>query len=355
MIIYNANINGEIKSLEINDGKIVNISENRTDGDINANFNRVIPGLIDVHIHGCLGFDTMDRNLAPLSRALAEHGTTSYLPTTMTSSYEDLLAVSMCDTDCDGAEALGFHFEGPYLSKAKKGAMNEAFIKNPDIEEFKTFKNVKMITVAPETEGATEFIKEVTPECIVSIGHTVCDYDTAQTAINAGANCLTHTYNAMPQLGHRCPGPIGAGIKNGIYAQLIGDGFHVDPAVVYATYKMFGPERVVLISDTIRPAGMPDGEYESGGLKVILKNSEARLESGTIAGGFTFLFDILKKVVSFGIPFEDALRSATQTPAEMLGIKKGQIKRGYDADLLIIDDDINLKSVIIGGRLYREF
>ncbi|MBR4072702.1 MAG: N-acetylglucosamine-6-phosphate deacetylase [Clostridia bacterium] len=353
MIIYNAKIDNEIKSIHIENGIITKISDNISTGDIDAKFNQVIPGLIDVHIHGCLGYDTMDGKLAPICKALAEHGTTSFLPTTMTSSYEDLYTVSQSNTDCEGANILGYHFEGPYLSKAKKGAMNELYIKNPDIEEFKTFKNVKMVTVAPETEDAMEFIKAVTPDCIVSIGHTVCDYDIAVKAIENGANCLTHTYNAMPQLLHREPGPIGAGIHKGIYAQLIGDGFHVSPAMVYATYKMFGADRVVLISDTIRPAGMPDGEYESGGLKVILKNGEARLESGTIAGGFTFLFDILKRVVSYGVPFEDALRSATQTPAKMLGINKGKIKAGFDADLLIIDDEINLLNVIIGGKVYK--
>jgi len=353
MIIYNAKIGNEIKSIEIIDGTISKIGENVSNGDFDAGFNRIIPGLIDVHIHGCLGYDTMDCNLEPIAKALAERGTTSFLPTTTTDSYEKQYAVSQSNTDCDGAEILGFHFEGPYLSKEKKGAMNELYIKNPDIDEFKSYKNIKMVTVAPETEGAMEFIKAITPDCIVSIGHTVCDYDIAVKAIENGANCLTHTYNAMPQLLHRDAGPIGAAIQKGIYAQLIGDGFHVSPAVVYATYKMFGPERVVLISDTIRPADMPDGEYESGGLKVILKNSEARLENGTIAGGFTFLFDILKKVVSFGVPFEDALRSATQTPAEMLGIKKGKIEVGYDADLLIIDEDINLKNVFVGGKLYK--
>jgi len=353
MIIYNAKIDNEIKSIEIKDGKIIKIAENTCCGDFDAKYNRIIPGLIDVHIHGCLGVDAMDGDLTIISKALAERGTTSYLATTMTASYEDTLNATNTNTEIEGADIIGFHLEGPYLSKAKKGAMNEKYIKNPDINEFKNFKKVKMITVAPETEGAEEFIKEAVKTSVVSIGHTTCNYDTAIRAIEWGANCLTHTYNAMPQLLHREPGPIGAAVHKNIYAQLIGDGFHVSPAVVYATYKMFGSEKVVLISDTIRPAGMPDGEYNSGGLTVTLKNSEARLSDGTIAGGFTFLFDILKKVVSYGVPFEDALRSATQTPAEMLGIKKGKIESGYDADLLIIDENINLLNVFVGGKQYK--
>lgn len=353
MIIYNAKIQEELKSIVIKDGKIEKICDNLGNGDIDAEFNRVIPGLIDVHIHGCFGKDTMDGDFKEISMALAERGTTSYLATTMTDSYENMLLVSKSNTDCSGAEILGFHFEGPYLSVHHKGAMNEKYIKNPSLDEFRTFKNVKMITVAPEIDGAIDFIKEVSSECVVSLGHTVCDYNTAISAIEAGAICLTHTFNAMSPLLHRNPGPIGAAFEKHIYAQLIGDGFHVQKPLVLAMYKLFGADRIVLISDTIRSAGMPDGEYESGGQKVILKDGIAKLESGTIAGAFMFLFDAFKNVVSMGVPFEDALRSATQTPAEMLGVKKGKIEVGYDADLLIIDKDINLKKVIIGGKIYK--
>lgn len=353
MIIFNAKIGEEIKSIKIKDGKIEDICENTKCGDIDANFNRVIPGLIDVHIHGCFGRDIMDGNFEEISKALAERGTTSYLATTMTDSYENMLSVSQNNTDCNGAEILGFHFEGPYLSPKHKGAMNEKYIKNPSLDEFRTFKNVKMITVAPETYGALEFIREASKECIVSLGHTVCDYETAISAIDAGACCLTHTFNAMSPLLHRNPGPIGAAFERNIYAQLIGDGFHVQKPLVLAIYKLFGAEKTVLISDTIRSAGMPDGEFISGGQKVILKDGIAKLEDGTIAGAFMFLFDALKNVVSMGVPFEDALRSATQTPAEMLGIKKGKIEKGYDADLLFIDEDINLKKVIIGGKVFK--
>lgn len=210
-----------------------------------------------------------------------------------------------------------------------------------------------MVTVAPELEGSTEFIKAVSKECVVSLGHTDCDYDTALQAVENGARCLTHTYNAMPPFSHRSPGPIGAAFEKNIYAQLICDGFHVAKPVVSATYKMFGPDRTVLISDSIRCAGLPDGEYESGGLKVVLKNGEARLEDGTIAGSCATLWDCVKKAAEFGIPFEDAVRMASETPAEMLGIKKGKILPGYDADLLIIDADNEIETVIIGGEIFE--
>ena len=178
MIIYNAEVNGELKTVVTDGGKIISVEENRQSGDINAEGCRLIPGLIDVHTHGCIGMDTMDANFEPMCRFYAEHGTTSFLPTTMTMGYDSLLKVVNAKTDFKGADILGFHFEGPYISEKHKGAQNEKYIKNPSVTEFAQFKNVKMITVAPEKPGSMEFIKAVTPDCIVSIGHTDCDFDT---------------------------------------------------------------------------------------------------------------------------------------------------------------------------------
>lgn len=355
MIIYNARLKNKLVSVEICGKTIKSISENTENGDFDAKGLRIIPGLVDVHTHGCVGMDTMDADFEKMCLFYAEHGTTSFLPTTMTMGYDSLIKVTQAKTDFCGANILGFHFEGPYISKKHKGAQNEKFIKDPSAEDFRQFKNVKMITIAPELNGSTEFIKAVTPDCIVSIGHTDCDYDTAIEAIENGANCLTHTYNAMPPFHHRNPGPIGAAFEKHIYAQLICDGFHISKPVVAATFKMFGPERVTLISDSIRPAGLPDGEYESGGLKVFLKNGVARLADGTIAGSTATLLDCVKKAVEFGIPFDDAVQSASTTPSELLRINKGKIAVGYDADLLLVDDNINLKTVIIGGRVFKMF
>ena len=354
MIIYNADINGELKSVLTENGKIVSVGENRRGGDIDACGNRLIPGFIDVHTHGCIGMDTMDADFEPMCRFYAKHGTTSFLPTTMTMGYDDLLKVTNARTDFEGAEILGFHLEGPYISEKHKGAQNEKYIRDPDIKGFSRFKNVKMITIAPERQGSMEFIKAVTPECIVSIGHTDCDYTTAEEAIKNGASCLTHMYNAMPPFHHRNPGPIGAGFINRIYTQIICDGFHISRPCVLAAYKMFGADRMVLISDSIRSAGLPDGEYESGGLKVFLKDGAARLADGTIAGSSATLLDCVKTAVKFGIPFYDAVRMASTTPAEMLGIKKGRIKPGFDADLLIVDENTDIKTVIINGEVFDD-
>lgn len=353
MIIYNAEINGELKTVKLDGGKIVSVEPDTGRGDIDAGGNLLLPGLIDVHTHGCIGMDTMDADFEPMCRFYAEHGTTSFLPTTMTMGYDALERVTKAKTDFPGAEILGFHFEGPYISEKHKGAQNPAYIKKPSAAEFSRFKNVKMVTIAPESEGSAEFIRAVTPECIVSIGHTDCTYETALEAIESGASCLTHTYNAMPPFHHRNPGPIGAAFEKHIYAQIICDGFHISKPVVLATYKMFGADRMVLISDSIRSAGLPDGEYESGGLKVFLKNGAARLADGTIAGSSATLLDCVKKAVEFGIPLDDAVRMASRTPAELLGVKKGRIAPGYDADLLITDRELNIKTVITAGKVFR--
>ncbi len=352
MIINHALINGKIRHLQIENGKIAAFLPSPAPDGFDAGGRRLIPGLIDVHSHGCIGLDTMDAAFEDMCRFYAEHGTTSWLPTTMTMAHEDLLRVCRAKTDFPGANILGFHLEGPYISEKYKGAQNADHIKNPSLEEFRQFDRVKMITVAPERPGSMAFIKAISGECVVSIGHTDCDYETALEAIENGASCLTHLYNAMPPLHHRKPGPIGAGFEKHIYAQLICDGLHVAKPAVLAAYRMFGPDRLTLISDSIRPAGLPDGQYESGGLAVTLKDGVARLADGTLAGSSSTLWQCVKTAVRFGIPFDDAVRMATATPAEMLGIRKGKIEPGYDADLLLLDEAAEIDRVMIGGEWF---
>ena len=354
MVIKNARVNGKLNNILIENGKITLVTEDSLSGEtIDAGGYDVIPGLIDVHTHGIMGYDTMDADFKPLCRYYAVFGTTSFLPTTMTMGIEDLKRATEAKTDFDGANILGFHLEGPYISKKYKGAQNEKYIRTPDAEEFGSFKNVSMITVAPEVENCIEFIKKVSANTVVSIGHTDCDYATAIKAVNSGAKCLTHTFNAMPPLAHRAPGPIGAAVEKGIYAQIICDGLHIQKSVVIAAYKMFGSDRMCLISDSIRPAKMPDGEYESGGLAVFVRDNSIRLEDGTLAGSYACLMDCVKKAVEFGIPKAEAVKMATETPAGLLGVKKGKIAVGYDADLLIVDELLNIKKVIINGKVFH--
>lgn len=352
MNINNAVVNGKKTCIKIENGRLAGFSEAELPNAIDAKGQTVIPGLIDVHTHGCAGMDTMDADFEKMCDFYARHGTTCFLPTTMTMSHEALLRVTTAKTDFLGAEIAGFHLEGPYISPKYKGAQNEKYICKPDINEFKEYKRVKMITVAPEIEGSMEFIREASAACAVALGHTDCDCETALRAIDCGAVCLTHTYNAMPPFHHRRPGPIGAAVERRIYAQLICDGFHISKQTVLATYRMFGADRMILISDSIRPAGLPEGEYESGGLRVILKDGAARLADGTIAGSCAMLWDCVKKAVEFGIPFEAAVKMASQAPAELLGLKKGKIEPGYDADLLIVDKNMDLSAVIIGGERF---
>ncbi len=349
MILKNVILNNQKVDIAINDGVISSIGQTEEDGiDLNGLF--IYPGLIDIHTHGCMGFDTMDGgSFSQMSDFMFKNGVTSYLPTTMTVDIAKIKnVVKNYKNEAMGANILGFHLEGPYISQKFKGAQNEKYIKNPDINEFNELENVKMITIAPELEGGIDFIKKC--PCVVSLGHTDCDFYTAISAIESGAKCLTHTFNAMNGLHHRNPGPIGAAIDKNIYIQVICDGLHIHKSVIKMLYKTFGAERVILISDSMRATGLGDGEYEFGGQKINVINSAARTEDGALAGSTTTLLSCVKKAIEFGITKEEAIKSATQTPAELLNIKKGKIAPGYDADLIITDDKLNIKNVVVCGE-----
>lgn len=351
MIIKNASLKNGIFDIKIADGKIIDIGTFVDDGDIDAEGKKVIPGLIDTHIHGYAGIDTSDGNLDTIARELALAGTTSFLPTTMTDSVENLIKTTNQPLPENGANVIGYHLEGPYISTKKKGAQNEAYIKAPDLEEFEKFNNISVISLAPELDGTIDFIKNC--GCKVSLGHTACDCETAIKAIEAGADGLTHTFNAMPPLLHRDPGPIGAAAEKEIYTELICDGRHVAKAAVLALYKMMGSDKVIFISDAIRPAGLPNGRYDSGGLTVIMNDGTLTLEDGTLAGGSQPLLQCVKTAVGFGIDFYEAVKMASETPAKRFNLNKGKIEKGYDADIIIINDDFSVSNVIINGKLYK--
>ena len=349
MIFKNCNINGEITDIRTKNGKLAEIrklSEQGTD----LGGAKVFPGLIDIHTHGCIGYDTMDGDkLTEMSGYLARNGVTSWLPTTMTMDIDTIKSVVNINIpQTNGAEILGFHMEGPYISKKYKGAQNEEYIKAPDIEEFKSLNNIRMVTLAPEQYKCMSFIKKC--DAIVAIGHTDADYECTMRAIDNGAKCLTHVFNAMPPMHHRSPGPIGAAIDEDIYVQVICDGLHIHKSIIKMLYRTFGKERMILISDSMRAAGLDDGEYEFGGQRITVKNSVARTLDGAIAGSTSTLLQCVRKAIEFGIPERAAFNMASGTPATLLGLNKGRLAPGYDADFIVTDDNYNTIMTVIAGE-----
>ena len=352
MILKNLLFEGNLTDITIENGTITAVTPASGSGEgMDCTGLEVIPGLVDMHTHGCVGKDTMDGEFAEMSAFLAENGTTAWLPTTMTQSYEAIKKVTEGNRNVKGAQILGFHMEGPYINAKKKGAQNGKFIRNPDLAEFKSLDGMKVVTIAPELDGSMEFIKEC--GALVCIGHTDADYDTCIKAIEAGANCLTHTFNAMPGIHHRNPGPIPAALEKNIYVQAITDGLHLHPAVVMMLYKMFGADRMVIISDAMRATGLGDGIYEFGGQDIEVKDGVARTMDGAIAGSTSTLWRCVQQAVRFGVPFADAVKMATRTPADMIGEpKKGRIEPGADADLVLLDKNREISRVMIAGEFF---
>ena len=330
-------------------------------GDLDAAGCYVIPGLVDIHTHGAVGEDFSDgkpQGLRPLADYYAAHGVTSYLATTMTLKEEVLTPAMHAIRDfrpAGGAKCAGIHLEGPFLSYAKRGAQAAENLHKPDAALFHRLNEasggqVRLVTVACEEEGAMPFIQEVSKVCTVSLGHTTADYDTAMAGFQAGATHATHLYNGMPSFLHRAPGVIGAAFDAGASVELICDGLHIHPAVIRATYRLFG-DKLNLISDSLRCAGMPDGDYELGGQPIVVKNHKATLLDGTLAGSSISMLDALRNVVRFGLPLEDAVYAASTAPALAVGLTDaGVLAPGKAADLLVLDQQLNLRAVFVNGQ-----
>ena len=329
----------------------------------------VLPGLIDLHTHGNSGADFSDGDDAGLRRMaafLARSGVTGFAPASMTLPYETLAAAfatakrlhDQPPGEC--ARLLGINMEGPFFSEKKKGAQNAAYLKAPDFEAFKALYEgcgglIRIVDLAPELPGAADFTRRASGLCTVSVAHTDASYEQAAAVYAAGATHLTHLYNAMPPIHHRTPGVIGAASENeAVYAELICDGYHVHPSAVRMAFKLF-PGRICLISDALRCCGMPEGAYELGGQAVFLKGGVARLADGTIAGSASTLFDCLRRAVSFGVPFDEAVTAATLNPARQLGCadRLGSIAVGKCADFLVCGEDLSLRAVCLGGKRLR--
>lgn len=361
MIIKNADVYTE-------DGKFVNkdiyidgaFFAEKADDDIviDATGCYAIPALTDIHFHGCAGYDFSDGSKEALD-AIAEYeasvGVANIIPATMTLPQDDLIricdtarlyqadnSVSLYEADSTGtgigiggvdntnvkkARLCGINLEGPFISPAKKGAQNPKYIRTPDITLFDKLNAasgnmIKLVSIAPELEGAMEFIEKKQDEVIISLGHTDADYDTSLLAFNKGARHVTHLYNAMKPCNHREPGLIGAtSDSEDVYVELICDGIHVHPAVIRTAFKTFGDDRIIFISDSMRATGLGNGHYSLGGQDVKVEGNLATLQDGTIAGSVTNLIDCLRTaVLQMGIPLETAVKCAAVNPAKCVGI-----------------------------------
>ena len=341
--------------------KITAVGEAVT-GGADANGCYLIPGLIDIHTHAAVGEDASDGEAAgmpKMARYYAARGVTSWCPTTMTLKEPELTKAMHVIRDfvrpADGAKVAGVNLEGPFVSYEKRGAQNADNIHAPDAALFHRLNEasggiVRLITVAPEEAGAMEAIRAISRVCTVSLGHTTADYDTAMAAYDAGASHATHLFNAMPALGHRAPGVIAAASDAGATVELISDGLHIHPAVVRLTHRLFG-DKLVLISDSLRCAGMPDGDYTLGGQPITMKDGKATLKgSDTLAGSSIHLLDGLRRAVAFGVPLEAAVTSATRTPAQVIGRDDiGVLERGKCADFILLNQNLNIRAVFIDG------
>jgi N-acetylglucosamine-6-phosphate deacetylase len=338
--------------------------------ELNATEKTAVPGFIDIHIHGAGGRDVMEANgdaLATVTRKVAEFGTTSLLATTVTAAPDDTIrataGISLYITQQHAAkesraEVLGIHFEGPFISKARRGVHPVEWIQSPSEELLKRFLqaaegNARLITIAPEVLGAAPCIEAARKAgLVVSVGHTDANYEQTRLAIARGARSATHTYNAMRPFTHRDPGVIGAVLTSPeINAELIADGVHGEEGAMKLLLKAKGHERVTLVSDGLSATGMPDGKYMLGGFEVTVTNGVCRNAAGILAGSTLTLDRALRNIVNLGVPVADAVRMLTLNPASLLGIefKKGSLRVGADADVLLLDQSLHVTDVWARG------
>ncbi len=326
----------------------------------------VIPGMVDIHLHGCMGYDFCNGTqeaFDAITEYQARSGVTSISPATMTLPREALTEIFAAVgkyANETGSTILGITMEGPFLSLAKKGAQNGSYIHKPDLEFYKEMQVlsgglIKQVAIAPEEDEGFAFTGEVSKETVISVAHTTAGYDIADKAFGAGATHVTHLFNAMPAFLHRDPGVVGAAFDHEkVSVELICDGVHIHPSMVRSVFTLFGAERICMISDSMMATGLTDGNYSLGGQAVTVKGKMATLEDGTIAGSVSNLHDCLKTaVLEMGISLEDAVLACTRTPARALGVEGtcGSIGIGMPADCVLLDEELNIRSVIKRGKI----
>lgn len=328
----------------------------------------VIPGLVDLHFHGSAGADISDGDVAGLHKMgayEASRGITAMCPATMTLP-EDVLAraaeaAAAYVPAADEADLVGINMEGPYISPDKVGAQNPDFVRNPSVGEFRRLQEragglFKLVDIAPEEPGADVFIETLADEVRISVAHTSCDFETAQNAFAKGARHLTHCYNAMPSMHHRKPGPIPAAVEHGdVTAEIIADGVHIHPAMVRLAFRLFGDDHMILVSDTLRAAGLGDGVYDLGGQDVTVRGYEARIDNGALAGSVSDLMRCLYVAVTeMDIPLASAVKAASVNPARALGLSDdyGSLEPGHVADAVLLDQaTLEVRGVVLRGNL----
>lgn len=351
------------KDIKIADGIIEDIGCFEAENGTDLSGCTVVPGFIDIHIHGACLADSSSGNreeIQTISRYLAKNGITSFCPTTMTLPEDTLAkafeAVKGCMGKEEGAYIHGINMEGPFISHAKKGAQAAEHIRKPDVKEFERLNAIcpiKLADIAPEADGALEFAQKVSKACTVSAAHTAATYEQAKAGFENGFSHATHLFNAMTPIQNRAPGvPTAVFDSDKVTAELICDGLHNHPAVLRMAFNLLGEDRAVVISDSMSAAGMGDGEYELGGQTVYVNDGKATLADGTIAASTTNIFAEFKNLLSFGIDFKAALKACTINPAKAIGADDitGSIEKGKRADLLVLDGELNLKAVFVGGK-----
>ncbi|MFV0440469.1 MAG: N-acetylglucosamine-6-phosphate deacetylase [Lachnospirales bacterium] len=361
ILIFNEKIIDIVSSNEYRKfvGKITN--------EYDALGNYVLPGFIDQHIHGYEGFDVMDKkalSIVEISKRLVNNGVTSFLPTTLTASNDDLQRV--CDivkniklSNNKGAKIIGVHLEGPYINKSKKGAQNEAFINLPDVDFInKNLDIIKIVTIAPEITGSIDLIEEFRDKINFQIGHSDATFMESNGAIKVGAKGFTHTFNAMRGLSHRDLGVVGSCLLSKYaYAEMICDNIHLDKNIYDFMVKNKGLDKLLLITDCIRAGGMIDGAYDLGGLKTVLKNNECRLENGSLAGSVLKMNEAFKNFFeNSSIDFIDCVKMVSVNQGKYLGLENeiGEIDKGLYSDLVIMDDECNVKKTFVNGECLYE-